>query len=100
MPKPVYSATSFDAMIDWSVEQITPPPYLRDQSDEEIREYERVPLEMNISSNTQNIERLVQLNAQVGKRAGSSIMRDGLVKATMESRKERPSLEKKSDFHN
>ena len=95
----VYSAISFDTMIDWSKEQITPPPYLRDQCDEEIREYERVPLQLNISSNTQPIERLVQLNAQVGKKAGSSILRDGIVKATIESRQECPKLENKSNFH-
>ena len=69
------------------------------QCDEEIREYERVPLQLNISSNTQHIERLVQLNAQVGKKAGSSILRDGIVKATIESRQECPKLENKSNFH-
>ena len=47
-------------------------PYLRDQSDEEIREYERVPLQMNISSNTQHIERLVQLLKLVKRQAPAS----------------------------
>ena len=40
VPKPVYSATSFESMIDWNSEQICPPPYVRDYSEEQIRQFE------------------------------------------------------------
>ena len=56
-PKPVYTAESFESMIDWDKEQICPPPYLQFHTNEEIRQFESMPLRIDVPSNTHNMWR-------------------------------------------
>ena len=98
LPTPLYEAQHYSTMIDWANEQSPDPPYLRDASDLEIREYEVTPLVLDISSNSQFVERFIQLIAKNGTRAASPTVRDGLVKSTLRSRKQRPRMETKADF--
>ena len=79
IPKPVYSAKNYYSMISWDTEQVTVPPFVRDLSLERIKGFEQKPLVLNVASNTQHVERLIQLNAKVGPKSASSIGRDGLV---------------------
>ena len=83
VPKPVYSATGFESIIDWNSEQIC-PPYVRDYSEEQIRQFEIVPLVLNVPSNSQHVERFIQVSAKVGTKAVSSVARNCLVLARQE----------------
>ena len=56
------------------------------------------PLEIKIPSNTQHVERFIQLMAKNATRAATSKLRNGLCKATVQHRQKRPRLERKSDF--
>ena len=74
-------------MIDWASEQVLEPPCLRSLTDEELRHFEKEPLVMSVPSNSQHVERLIQLITQKGTKAASPEMRDGLCHATLNSRK-------------
>ena len=98
IPSPNYDATSFWNMIDWSKEQITPPPYLRGYTDEQLRQFENSPLTMTIPSNSQFLERFIKVSTDNGMKAGSAKRRDGRNKATIGGRKKRPQVETKRHF--
>ena len=98
LPSPIYDATNFWAAIDWTKEQVTEPPYLRKYSDEQLRDLQSHPLEMNVPSNSQFVERFIQVATQNGTKAGTSTLRNGLSIATLRSRQKRPKIETKSDF--
>ena len=85
IPKPVYEANHFSKMINWKTEQITVPPYLRSYTDEQIRKFLSEPLVIAIPSNSQHVERYIQLIAKNSTRASSSKLRDGLCKATIKN---------------
>ena len=38
-PKPVYTATCFTTMIDWKSKQVCTPPYIRDDTNEQIKQF-------------------------------------------------------------
>ena len=98
LPTPLYEASNFWMAIDWTKEQVTEPPYLRKYSDEQLRNFESHPLEMDIPSNSQFVERFIQVATQNGTKAGTSTLRNGLSIATLRSRRKRPNIETKSDF--
>ena len=100
LPIPVYSATHFAKMIDWSMEQVTEPPFLRKFSDEDVKNFETNPLVLTIPSNSQFVERFIQLITKNGTRAASPTIRDGLCHATLHSRQRHPKVETKSHFSN
>ena len=81
--KPVYEANHVSKMSNWKTEQITVLPYLRSYTDEQIRKFLSEPLVIAIPSNSQHVERYIQLNAKNSTRASSSKLRDGLCKATI-----------------
>ena len=80
-PKPVYTAESFELMIDWEKKQICPPPYLQFHTIEEIHQYESMPLKNEAPSNTQHVERFIQIKAKVATKAASLKARNRLVLA-------------------
>ena len=94
-PKPVYSAKSFEEMIDWHKEQVCPPPYVQFHTDEEIQQYLVTPLMLDVPSNSQHVERFIQVNAKVGTKAASNRDRNGLVLARQKYQKENPNKENK-----
>ena len=98
LPAPVLNAQSYWSMIDWTKEQVLEPPYLRKYTDEEVKAFEDSPLILNVPSNSQHVERLIKLITENGKHAASSTLRDGLAKATMKSRQQRPKLRTRADF--
>ena len=100
-PKPVYTATCFTTMRDWKSEQVCAPPYVRDYTNEQIKQFETAPLVLSVPSNSQqaqHVERFIQLNTKVGTKASSSIARDGIVLARIENKREYSSMESKNDF--
>ena len=98
LPSPVLNAPNYWSMIDWTAEQVTEPPYLRKYSDAEIRAFEHTPLVLDVPSNSQHVERLIKLITENGKHAASPTLRDGLAKATLRSRQQRPKLRTRADF--
>ena len=98
LPTPVYTAASFENMIDWSSVQITSPPLLRKLTNNDLREYEEKPMVTNIPHNTQHLERLIQLMAKNASRAATPKLRNGLCKATLRNRTLRPKMDQKGDF--
>ena len=98
LPKPVYTAKDFSTMIDWETEVVTSPPYLRKYSNSDIRKFEEDPLVIEIPSNSQHVERYIQLISKNADRKSSAKHRDGLSKATIQSRQQQPRLRTKADF--
>lgn len=99
-PIPVYTATHFSSMIDWSKEQILEPPFLRKHSDDDIKAFESAPLILDVPGNTQFLERFIKLITEKGTCAASPTIRDGLSKATLRNRRSQSKLETKADFSN
>ena len=98
LPTPLYSANHFSRMIDWAQEQITEPPLLRDLSNDELRNFESVPLARDEPSNSQFVERHIQLVTQNSTRSASPTKRDGLCRATIVSRERRSRSTTKAAF--
>ena len=98
LPRPVYGAADFSMMINWEMEQVTEPPYLRKFSMQQIRQFIVTPLVLDVPSNTLFVERAIKLVTSNGTPAGSAKLRDGLCHATVESRKWHPHIETKKDF--
>ena len=86
-------------MILWKNAQVTEPPILADYSDQQIREFIKQPLILDIPSNTQFVERLIKVITQKGTKAADPKVRDGLVRATLNSQKEMPRCRTKADFN-
>jgi hypothetical protein len=99
-PKPVYKATSYDTIIDWEVEQVMEPPYLTQFLDAQIQEFLVTPISLPIKGHTQHVERMICNITEQGTRAATAEKRDGLVRATLNSRKRLPKAETKADFSN
>ena len=81
--------------------QACAPPYVQDDTNEQIKQFETAPLVLRVPSNSQqaqNVERFIQLNTKVGTKASSSIARDGIVLARIENKREYSSMESKNDF--
>ena len=98
LPRPAYGAPDFSTMINWEVEQVTEPPYLRKFSMQQIRQFIVTPLVLDVPSNTQFVERAIKLVTSNGTRAATAKLRDGLCRATVESRKRHPHIETMKDF--
>ena len=98
IPPPIYTATEYSEMIDWTSNEISSPPFLRKYSNEDLRRFEVTPLQIGIPNNSQHVERYIQLMAKNATKATTKTMRDGLCKATIQNRQKRPRLEQKSDF--
>ena len=81
IPTPIYTATEYTEMIDWSSSDIRSPPFLRKYSNEELRRFEVSPLLISIPNNSQHVERYIQLMAKNATRATTKTLRDGLCKA-------------------
>ena len=98
LPDPIYSAQDFSSMIDWDQSQKTEPPLLRDLSKGQIEAFQTTPFTCEQPSNTQHVERFIQLIAKNGTRAASSTMRRGLCHATINSRSRRSGNNSKAAF--
>ena len=86
-------------MIHWNQSQLTEPPFLKDYSDDDdLKQFQDTPLLLPIPSNTQFVERMIKVITAKGTASASSKVRDGMAKATIESRKEMPRLKTKEDF--
>ena len=87
---------SYEEMIDWDKEQVCPPPYVQFHTDEEIQEYVVTPLKLDVPSNSQHVERFIQVNAKVGTKATSNRDRNRLVLAGQKYQKENPNKKNKT----
>ena len=65
------------------------------------RSFEEEPLVLNtyiyIPSNSKHVERSIQLVASKATKSSNSTVRDGLCKATIDERKQRPNLDQKPE---
>ena len=95
LPKPNWDAMTFENMIRWDKEEVHEPPLLRRYSTNALREFEKKPLVVSIPSNSQHVERCIQLMASKATMSANPTIRDGLCKATVSLRKLRPNLNKK-----
>ena len=98
LPKPNYDAVSYANMIIWEDAQKTEPPLLKDYDDERLQQLQKSPLQLDISSNTQFVERQIRVVTQKGTLAADPKVRDGLAKATLGSYKKMPRYKSKADF--
>ena len=73
---------------------------LHDLSDDEIRHFAEEPSKIDLPSNTQFLELLVQTVSSYGDAAADPKVRDGMVKATLYTRKTLPKRKTKKDFSN
>ena len=78
-PQINYEAGSYFQMIDWEVDGLYEPPYTKAMSDEELQKISIAPLEINISSNSVLMERMIRTVDQVAEKLTSPKMRDGMV---------------------
>jgi len=67
--------------------------------DDAIREFEEAPSVVDIPSNSQFVERLIQTITKIGPRSATAEIRDGLTRATLKNQKRVPRCETKADFH-
>ena len=74
------------------------PPFLRDCSDEDVQKCIDEPFVLEIPSNSQFVERQIQLISQIGPRAATAEMRDGLARATIRNCELLPKCETKADY--
>ena len=77
---------------------VSEPPIIKDVSDDELRHYIDHPLIINLPSNTQFVERMIQTVSKLGTVAADARQRDGFAKATFENQKLMPTRRTKSDF--
>ena len=98
LPELLYNASDFSSIIDWSVEQVNEPPFLRNYSNDQLRQFESSPLVLEVPSNSQFVERSIRLITEQGTRAASAVTRDGLCHAVLQRRQQRGKGETKSDF--
>jgi hypothetical protein len=85
-------------MIFWERSQVLEPPILKDLSDDHIRGFLEEPFQLDVPSNTQFVERLVQTVTKIGTKAATAERRDGLTRATLSHRAKLPKCETKKDF--
>ena len=93
LPKPNYQANHFSQMINWEAEIILEPPLLQDYSNDQIKKFENEPFVLLIPSNSQHVERSVQLMASNATKSSDPTIRDGRCKITNDERKRRPNLD-------
>ena len=98
LPDPIYTAEDFSTMINWEDSQKTEPPLLRDLSIEQIRAFQETPFTCEEPSNTQHVERFIQLIAKNGTRSTLSTLRRGICHATIESQARRSKKNTKAAF--
>ena len=72
------------------------PPFIRKYTNEQLRTFEREPLDLEIPSNSLHVERCIQLMASHASSSLNPAVRDGLCKAAILERKRHPNLDRKS----
>lgn len=98
LPDPIYEATHFTKMINWSKSQMTEAPLLRNMSVDEIKAFQDTPFTCAIPNNSQFVERNIQLIAKNGTRSTSHEIRQGTALATLASRERRARKTTKTAF--
>jgi hypothetical protein len=71
-----------------------------DYSDDDILKFQELPLVLDIPSNTQFVENMIQTITKIGKRAASHEVCDGITWATFRNRSRCNKMEIKVDFEN
>ena len=96
MPKPVYGAPSYNLMTDLAKEDRFEPPWTRNLSNDQIRQFINEPLVVPVPHHRQYVERAIRVITQLGTAAASDDKRDGMALATFKDPAERPRCETKS----
>jgi hypothetical protein len=98
VPEPNYAAEEWQDMIHWERSQVLEPPILKEMSDDQIQGFLEEPFQLDVPSNTQFVERLIQTVTRIGTKAATAERRDGLMRATLSHRAKLPKCETKKDF--
>lgn len=102
IPKLNFHATDYIELINWqSITYAEPPLTIRISDDELKSMVKSVPTEIRIAKfpcHTQAVERCVKLVTEASAAVCSDEARDGFIKARVESRRQLPQFETKSDF--
>ena len=88
----------YDDIICWENEALYEPPYTKQLSDEQLKEFTEAPLSLSITSNSVQTERTIRDVASVSTESTSEEKRDGMIRSILKERKQKKYLEKKSDF--
>jgi hypothetical protein len=103
IPKLNFQASDYTEIIFWSKEKLTPPPLLRNISDEAIRTIisnKTIP-DWDVRSfpcHTQAVERCVKLVTTSAQEVVGFQNRDGWIRATLKSREIMPTFNTKKEF--
>ena len=96
-----FQATNYIDLIDWQECDITEPPLIFKYSDEELRTFvaqKEVPEFERFPCHTQSVERGVKLVTEASAAVCGTDARDGFIRARIDSRKDMPYFNTKSDF--
>lgn len=102
-PKLNFNATEYTELIDWNSVKLSPPPLLRNTSNDEIKYFIQsgeVPnwVVKNFPCHTQSVKRCVKLVSEASMKVCGYESRNGYIKTTLESRSIMPEFSQKSHF--
>lgn len=99
-----FNASNYFEILDWDAITITEPPLLRDLSLDELKQISNSTFNTSIKymkkfpCHTQAVERTVKLVSESCMLVTDHVKRDGVIKATLESRRKMPLFKSKQDF--
>ena len=93
-----YEAKNYLEVLSWETQVLYEPPFVQGMTDEEVKMYESKALSLCVPSHSVQTERTIRDVDRVSGKSTSEETRDGMVRSILADRKEKPRLEKKSDF--
>lgn len=99
-----FNASEYFEIFSWDDNVITEPPLLRELAIEYLQEivnstsHPFIKYIKSFPCHTQAVERTVKLVSESSKMVTDPVRRDGVIKATIESRQKMPSFKTKKDF--
>lgn len=99
-----FDASDYFEILNWEGDNITEPPLLRDLSMDELKQMvdstpnATIEYIKKFPCHTQAVERTVKLVSESSMLVTDPVKRDGVIKATLESRRKMPLFKSKQDF--
>lgn len=102
-PKINFEARDYTEIIDWQSCKLTPPPLLRNVTDEEIKlfvnqDFKPIMDFKKFPCHTQAVERCVKLVTEASSKVCGHSARDGFIRSTLVSRQNMPEFSSKAQF--
>lgn len=104
VPEFNFKASNYFEIFDWDKIAITEPPLLQDLSIDELKQITESTSNTSIQHikkfpcHTQAVERTVKLVSESSMLVTDPVKRDGVIKATLKSRRKMPLFKSKQDF--